>query len=352
MKFHAALAGTLLAAACLAQSTVTIPVAYTTTEGPTNSAIWMPIFGSSGQGRYQWSTSSLRGAPIVNINKAEYRRDGLQAASTLYGPRTTTLSLVMAHCNAAALTTTYASNYVGSPTTCVAPAPFNFPDHTNPPATTPAPWTVSIPFTTNFTYNGTNDLMWEIVCTGTTPTGSYSIDGVAGTGFGTVGTSAYLGVPCSGTGIIKLGPTLLTPTVARLGQYALGCPATQPGIISIGLTNPNTNFGGLLCQPLYADPLITLGVTSDASGNVYTSAAPLNLDIPAPAGPLNVFTQFIVFNPTSTFGIPVHMTDGIQWSLTAPVAGNGLSLLYSDTSATALTGSRSTSSMAIVRFTY
>ena len=329
-----------------AQQTFTAPPGYGTTEGPAAQTLYVPWFDGMG-GRYQWSSGSNRGTPRPNINKLEMRRDGLAAASTTWAARTTTLTVVMGHTNMTTLSTTFASNYVGATTTVVNAMPYNVPNHNvPPPVAPPAPWTVSVPFTANFTYNGTDDLLWEMICTNSAPTGAYSTDAHAGG----AGTRATLGTACSFTQSGN-APAAVGGNRIRMQLWASGGPNSQPAALVVGLTDPNTNLGGMLCTALRANTDIVIGMSTSATGTIGSSTAPISFDFNAPVVNTTVYTQFAAYDPASTFPIPFRLTAGATWNLLAnPVS---VSILWYDGAnpSTAVTGFRS-GTPTITQFTY
>jgi hypothetical protein len=119
----------------------------------------------------------------------------------IYPARTTTLTLLLAHTVFSATSPTFAANYKGNQATTVYSAALSLPDFSAGPLPAPAPWSITIPYTTSFQYNGNDDLLVELQCQGTSPVGQpYPLDTVdASAVLG--GYAFYNGVePCQVTG--------------------------------------------------------------------------------------------------------------------------------------------------------
>src|SRR5687768_7466895 len=103
---------TLIAASAAAQQTFTSPLNYDRNEGPDYTTLYVPWYDTNG-GRYQWTDGGQRNQVRPNINKLELRRDGLVPFNAAWGPRSTTVTVIMGYCDASALTLNFAGNYAG-----------------------------------------------------------------------------------------------------------------------------------------------------------------------------------------------------------------------------------------------
>jgi hypothetical protein len=334
----------LAAAVCPAQSqTFTAPPGYETVEGPTAQTVYVPWYAAAG-GRYQWTDGSQRGRARPNIHRLDLRRDGLAPASTSFGPRATTLTVVMGHCRTSQLGNAFAANYVGATTTCLNRLAFNVPSHVAPPANPPAPWTLVVPFAVNFSYDGVDDLLWEVIAENSAPAGEYSTDAHAGG----AGTSSALGTGCGAFLLGRGGPLARSAAQVRLQVWATGGPLRRPGALFFGLTDPATDYGGLLCARLRAGMDLVVPVQTTQAGTIASAAAPLAFDLPGPPVPTTVYTQFVVLDPLAASPIPVRLSSAASWALVEPVP---VSLLWYDgpNPAARTTGTRS-GPVAIARF--
>src|SRR5690606_2677787 len=256
-------------------------------------------FGAAAAGRrMQYIVGDITAGPQT-ITALKFQSDNSATSA-----RTINLLVQMGHATrgtACSPSTTFASNYAGAPVIMLDDGAGN-PTSVNLPATTsysPIP----IPFNSgaNFNYDGTSELIVDIIADSASPSGNYSLDTHSGACSPTAGSSTYLGltgcvVPpnTSQFDIFKSGPSSASGTTS-CRQYALRGPANSIGILSIGVTDPNSTFGGLLCAPLRAMPDVYAGlfVPTDASGGVASSGNPVDLQFPDTLAPFTFYTQFV-----------------------------------------------------------
>lgn len=327
-----------------------------TNAGNSSVASTQPFSASATGRRFQYIVGDITaGARSIS-------RLSLQADVTAYAGRTVNVLLQMGHANPGVTctpSTTYTANYNAAPVVMLdngsgGSTPVNLPSSTG------AFDAISIPFNTGatFAYNGTDELIVDFITDNASSTGSYGLDVHSGTCVASVGSSTYNGLQAcvvppntSQFDIFKSGPTSTAGTTA-CNQYGLRGPASSFGILSIGSTDPNSNFGGLLCAPLRALPDIYAGlfVSSDATGAVASSAAPISLAFPDTFVPFTFYTQFVMVDlARTTPELSVSLSDGIKWDVTAP-AQSPRRMIYSTSSSTALTGSSSQSYPPVMFF--
>lgn len=347
----------LLSTASLAQQTITIPPGRATTEGESEITPFIPWYSMSGQGRYQWLSGENRGPAIAGIAKLEMRRDGKSGAG-VYPARTTDLEVVMAHTNAAAPSTVFADNYKGKVSTVVLPRrTVDLPDH-SANVGAPAPWTIVIPFDVPFSYNGTDDLLVEMSCLNTSPTGGYSLD-------------AEDGVPVRSAHADYIDPAgkcttqqgsfeIFAPMTnfgfvngeVKLGLFAMGAPAGEAGVLCLGLNDPNSTFDGRLCAPLRTSLDVTVPVTSaNTTGWIGSPMHPLVLSFPDPQATVRLRAQFAVLDVSRQAPmLPVALSDAVMWTVSSK--GVLLATVWNDVNATATSGQVVTRYVPVMRLTY
>ncbi len=315
--------------------------------GNSSVASTQPFSAGTAGRRFQYIVGDITaGAQVIS-------RLRFQADATAYAGRTVNLRLQMGHANQSAIctpSTTYATNYSGAPVVMLdngsgGSIPVSLPSSTGVFDAIPIPFNSGA----TFAYNGTDALIVDILADNASSTGSYGLDCHGGSCTAAVGTSTYNGLqactvpPNTGVfDIFKGGPTS-TGGMTSCDQYALRGPASSFGILSIGATDPNSNFGGRLCAPLRATPDIYAGyfVFSDATGAIASSAAPIRLTFPDLFAPFTIYTQFVMVDPARTAPeLAVSLSDAIRWDVTAP-STSARRHIYSTTSNSTATGTSS-----------
>ena len=344
----------LLCAAAGAQNYTSAPPGYLTVEGPSSTTAFTPFYDA--ESKVQWMYN-LRTTVMPAINKLEQRRDGVAAAGT-YPARSATVEVKMCDTDIGNFSTTFASNYIGTPTVVYTSKTLNLPDHSAPNGS-PAPWTVSIPFDANYLYLGTKDILVELsVINNSSGNTAYSIDCVtAPSTTPGQGTSSYINTagkcttPNGAFDIYKTTPQTTSAGLCTIGAYGPRGPSSSPGILAIGFSDPN--IAGILCAPLRTSAEVGIPVTTDAVGAIGSSASPISVSFNIPvAGSL--YTQFAVVDATQT-NIPVALSDAVKndcvlYTGSAPPAA--FLYKYGVGSLTSPTGTRYTSYIPVIRFTY
>lgn len=254
---------TILAAAAIpsllvAQSFVVSPPSFATIEGGT----WSDS-GFSSVGRYQQICADLRGTART-FQALAFRRDALVPTNATLIGRTLDFELLCSNSNLAAASTTFATNYVGSPVTVFTRKMIGLPDFTQLPGVQPAPWTIHLPFDVPFAYAGTSDFLYEWKTYSSSTGNGYVVDGVSGRDSSWIGGSTSVGLGCYTTnGNMRVRGVFTTNTSTN----SLGVtwsvdrgPNTLTAGLLVGLNNPNAylpnvcpNTGG---NYLYTDAML------------------------------------------------------------------------------------------------
>lgn len=310
--------------------------------------------------RFQYVVDDVRDLPGVGgepITQIALRPD---PAAPLSAARTVTLTMVFDHTAFPVLSSTFAANYSGNEITYPLGA-------VSLPATTGgAGYVIVVPLPMPFLYFGSNNtappastaLLVEFQTTGVAGGTNYSLDCADGSTQTSVGTSIYLGLqPCvvppnvGGFDIIKHGPTT-SAGQTTFAQHGLRGPASTFGILALSPTDPNTDFGGVLCAPLRASPDIQVNVTSDTQGSIGGFANPVRLTLRDlfVGQSARLYAQFVMFDPARAAPqLSVSLSDAIQFDLMAPTTIDR-KLIYSTTSATATVGTMTPLFVPVMRF--
>lgn len=337
----------LLVATASGQNFVVSPSFAATAES--NSGNTIPWWSASA--RYQQIHGDLRAMPRV-FQGLFLRKDAGTSNSAI--ARTIDTELYLCDSSFAAATTTFASNYIGTPTRVIDRKNVNLPAITSSQGS-PEPWNIAFLFDRPFVYPAQNDLLWEIVIFANTATSVYSLDAYQGSDTLT-GPSAILGTGCTPSG--KTKPVgLAGNVVARRsdGSHTLrwtltGGPNTSPGVLLLGPADPNTPVPGL-CVNLRTAPLLDAALTTDASGGA--TVGPFGVAFSAAAVGSLLYVQAFVLDPGLGSGLPLAGSNGLQNTVPdLPAVQEPIQRIYA-TSATATSGSRETYSYGLVsRFLY
>ena len=332
MKSSILLTAALLTVAVSSQSTSTFtsPRGLDTTEGSSSHGY---ILGSKKALRWQQMDPTAVGNGVSNIRSIAWRRDAVTATNAAYSARTfTNMSVVMAHTLASAASTNYASNYVGSPTVVFTPKNVNAPDWSTKPAAGPSMFNHKVIFDTPWTYNGTDDLLWEVRLDdiAPVPTGftNYPFD------FNSSGASSavrrvyqYASTATNktlfginyGTGCTTNGSTTsrfllassmrndFTANTLALRHGASRAPANSSVVTLLGVVKLDQPFPGL-CSNLYTNPATQLPMgTASSTGSIATQI------VPVPNNPnfygAKLYMQAAALD-TMQAGLPVAVSQG------------------------------------------
>ena len=254
---RAALSTLLLAGTTVAQSFVVSPIPHTDLEGPSNNTYpWNSSF------RYQQVHTDLVGTPRV-ITGIGWRRNQDQFSPSSSGPRVLDMELMMCDSSASAWSSTFASNYIGTPVTVLLRKQVNAPDWRPAVAQRPTPFDFTVPFDTPFVYLAQNDLLYEVVVHSTSATSTYMSDAVEHVAnvAETWGSYTSVGSGCTtSTGAFLLRSQIQHVLASSSVSFAwdmLGAPAAASGVLLLGLLPLDVPLPGL-CTNLYTEGSLVL----------------------------------------------------------------------------------------------
>ena len=319
-KSHFLLAMATAIPSLAAQTITTTPAGYETVRG--TSAVLYPFSGTLspvGSFRYQEVHTTLRTKPLAMIKAANFRRDESTTTTTTAVARTAMLEFAMGHGDIERFAGNFAENYTGGRTVVFTRKSVNLADWQTGTGggTNPEPWTNRFLFDVPFSYNGINDLVWEVAYDSMTPTGTYNADRVPGTGsFSNSLAGTALGTGCIATG--RTSAFSLTATqhhhigskMLRTVLYVTNGPTTQPVVVHADVVDPNLSVP-ILCGAIRANPTLSipLGVTS-ATGGTNTL---MSLSIPFNSAFLttHTFLQAVALDPGQAPNLlPVVLSQG------------------------------------------
>jgi len=300
------------------QKTVS-PVGYDTKEGNSNNTYpwYMPF-------RYMQGHGDLRKKPML-VKGQSHRRDGTLGNFTSAVARSTTCEIFVGETDDAKVTGTFATNWIGKPTS-VFKGVVKQPDWVTKPVAAPAPFNFTIMYTTPAVYTGQNALTWECVITATTATTTYPGDAVSG-GAGNSGPYLMVGKGCTAsdqTRTMDLRCYFYTYGDKRVRHYCYcyGSFRDQPAVALMGFKNPNQLLP--LCAATPAMKLYTDAVFSFPSSYAGKSRATDgywntgNKYFPYVTGmdKVTTWSQGASLDPKSKFG--VTLSNGVSSSIAAP----------------------------------
>ncbi len=338
------LAAVLLVSSLAAQSYVVSPAAFTDYRGTSNNTF--PLWWSNA--RYQQIHGDLQGTPRV-LQGMSFRRSQFSAVA-----RTITVTINLGDSSYAARSTTFASNFTGTPTTVFPTGTVNLPDWTSSSGNIPEPWTAHFPYTTPFPYAATSDLCWEFLVTGNTATSSYPTDAYSNS------TTMYAGLSQLGTGCrvgsntLPFTQTMNVTTSSSTNNLSFGGsvvrgPASTGAVTMVGVVNLDATIPGL-CEKLFPLTVWTFGFTLSSSGSG-TMPTLVTTHDPNWAG-LVVYAQTVALDSGQP-GIPVALTNGTAVTL-PPFAPGPINIcrVYNSSSSSATTGTLGSNYGLITRFTH
>jgi hypothetical protein len=324
----------------------TVPLGLEAREG-NGCSIWANPFAAP-QGRFQYSDAALRGPARPGLQRLELRRDATQVGT--FPARTARVGLLLAECDAAALTTAFAANYAGNASLVFSPKPVAIPDLSALPVGAPAAWSIAIPFDVPWSYSGTLDLIWEVQLDSNSQPGMpLALDSVEASAPGQ-GAFAYLGMqPCTSPNgpfnIYAQPPATSSAGVVRLACTALRGPSSAIGVLALGLSDPNLT--GIFCAPMRTSADVLLPVLGDATGAFGTVQQPIGLVFPF-SGPVSVYAQFAALDPTEPI-VGLDLSDAVRLQVLGWVPPFQTSRLSSTLSPNAPLGVRSDYHVLVAR---
>lgn len=254
----------------------------------------------------------------------------------------------------AAMTSTFASNWLGSPAIAMQRRSVNLPDWSQAPASSPAPWSVTFPFDQPTTVGTNGDLLWELRIHSTTHAGFYWADAYQAQGIalgrgGPVGTACTASMfPFPVTFQVELQARRATREFA-IQAVSVNYPPNEAGAFFIGVQDSSLAIPGL-CAPLRVTPLFGIPATVSGRGVLPFTIATWPFD-PAAVG-FGLRLQAAAMDPGRP-GLPVVLSQAWVGSLPdLPPAGHPVRRLIAS-SATATSGRLDVIPAALItRFTH
>jgi hypothetical protein len=355
--FAARLAVLCLLTPIAAQTVSPLGEGYATKKG--NSVMQYPFSKGGGQHRWQQVHGELQGVPTT-INSISFRQGGSNSTTAL--ARTVTCELYMGPSSYAALSSTFATNWIGAPRLVMASRTINVPAFTSPPAGGyPAPFTVTLPLDAPYVHDGANGLAWELRVSGLSFDDWTYFDYHAWSP-DTRSVQRRIGTGC-------LASTTNPPTLPRhymdswlransdANEYRFQWRSwygtqSQPTTILLAVRETDLPLPGLLCTSLYVDGLFgSISGVAPSSGhwtNTPTFVAPYD---PSWAG-FKVYSQTVALDPNQAGGsLQVCLSRGEENILPAlgPIAPP-VSSVHALGSTTAASGTLQRGSVLITEF--
>lgn len=237
-----------LLSAVPAQTPITTPAGFQTTEGNLNFSFWGPNRRMQGL-----DATNLAGATWSSIS---FRRDGTAATNT-YPTRTFDFEVKLGSVNWNLITNSFDGNYAAPPTTVYPMQPTNFPDWSAQPTPPPAPFNFTVMFNAPYTHAG-GPFAWDIAMQNSTVTGLVVMDREYLAYASSTGT--VLGAGCTATGRTS---AFAHTAAARNGGVATGAfgmhlqvaatnaPASSPVFLMLDVTDANISVP-FLCSTVHA----------------------------------------------------------------------------------------------------
>jgi hypothetical protein len=303
-RFH--LYPLLLASVLPAQSTIISPTISAMTPGGGNSIPWQ-------QTNYHYmQVHSDIGGSFKLINKVAFR----QSASTTSYTGTRAIDLEMFIGDTVPydqIRQAFAANYLTASTKCIARKIVNFGPQGQ--GASPSPFVgMDLVLDTPFPYVGIASLGWEVVVYTNTLTGTWnSTDADQSTNSGST-TGTVTGAGCGASHTVSVADNGGTLSAAFAVTAA---PASQPAVLAVGGVNPNLSVPGL-CSSLQTDMALQFALGATSAAGAIALAGPGAFHLPNTVPGVTLYSQIHVIDPASTNPIPVHNSNGRQF--TVPVS--------------------------------
>jgi hypothetical protein len=284
------------------------------------------VLGAASGARWQQVDGTLRGAGFQNVQSIAFRRDGLLATNAAFGARVLQqVSVLMSHATLPAVRKDQSTNYKDTPVLVFTPRDVNAPDWSVRPAAGTAPFDLRLPFDTPWSYNGTDDLLWEVriqdVAVAPTTVSSYPFDFVPGPG--ALQQTTYgvaLGQGCLATGQTQNRFTLHASLANEMSRFRLRhstnfAPGSAAVVTFVDFSDPNLTVPGL-CAVLHALPtvLLDLGIGS-TTGAVPSRYVEIPYE-PAAIG-FSLYLQAVAAD-AGQGALPIAVSQGSRVTVPAP----------------------------------
>lgn len=295
----------VLAAGAFAQTYgITMPNENTFNEGTSYGPLFQNV------GRLQQAIGDLHNTKRTFFSLG-FRRDAFLPDSAAYVARTLEVEIKMAKTTRATMTQTFATNPTTVPTTVFTKKTVNAPSWVSRPRSQPANADLTFAFDTPYSYDGVDDLLWDLRITATSaPLAAYPIDFATHTGL-SYGPYTMQGTGCtSPTGRVTLRSApvsnSLQNTTSIYWDLAYAPPSSSCAIL-VGASDPASTIPGL-CEVLHVDTLLTLNGATTSGGTFATPTATVPWQS-AFAG-MRLQAQAIVADATKP-GIPLNVSNGL-----------------------------------------
>jgi hypothetical protein len=219
--------------------------------------------------------------------------------------------------NQSAMTTTFAANFTAPPVAAMQRRSVQLPDWSQAPVSSPAPWTAVFPFDQPTPFPGGGDLVWDLRIHQTTHAGFYWTDAYMAEATAE-GPGGPVGTGCTATGMNSPAELNVSLQAQRAtNQFGIDAgglywPPSQPGVLLIGVQDPNVTLPGL-CAAIRVVPLIDVHLTIAGRGNLTPPVMTFGFD-PGAIG-LRLHLQAAALDPGRP-GLPLVVSHG--WSGTLP----------------------------------
>lgn len=301
--------------------TFTSPSGFGQTEG---DAAHFALFHPSYERFMQIDATQSAAAP--NIRAILVRRDG-ETVSPSGVARTLDLTINMGHANYANIDGTFATNYLGSPTTVFARRQVNTPDWSQLTGATPEPFDLRVALDTPWSFNGNDALVFEMLMENVSQLGSPNVDRELGatTEFTSAfGTSNNNGCTVAGQGIPMKHSLLFRnygpnhPQFAlRIGVQLQQAPLNSATTVNFDVFDRNITLQGL-CTTLHVPPGLTIDLgPTNAVGVINTRWIDLPYLQRAVVG-RQFWSQMVSLDPSRQNEIPVALSDARTAVFPAP----------------------------------
>ncbi|MCC6670457.1 MAG: hypothetical protein IT458_05305 [Planctomycetes bacterium] len=340
----------LLGAGLVAQNYVVAPTILENLEGNSNNT-----WPWNNAARYMQLHGDLKGTPR-GFTGIAWRRDGALGNTLAYAPRTLTMEVSMGDGNLAAVSATFATNYLNTPVNVFTRKTVNAPDWVARRASEPATFDFALVFDAPYGYIGTNDLVYEIVIHATTAgTAGYAADYVNSNATANwYGAYQAAGTGCTtANGAMGLRSQVYASPSRQLFSLRWDIergPTSAQTTCLVGLADPNLPVPGL-CTNLRTDgALFTVSATTNATGTANSAA----LTTPYSSSLAGfVFTSQAFALDAGQSGIPVAGSNGITITLPAiPATPPGIARIAAQGNAAASSGTIYAGTGLVTRLRY
>ena len=259
--------------------------------------------GCYSDGRFQQADGTHIGTPMIIKGTSMRHSNYIYAAGHGEGRSWANVQIQAAECVPANFTTAYSTNFTTTPT-LVFSSSVNWPDQVGKPATLPAAWAMHFPFTGNWSYTGTNDILLDYTFSGgtlmnnatwgSTTSKPYYLDAQNNPTYVTVSSGRYGNYGsyggCNDRGVAhvygaELWSSLTSygqdyPTASLRGTIAFTqsgryFPGNRPMTTVVGfrLVPRGFYFAGITCNKVYIDlnlPIFNIPSFTNSGGSLVT----------------------------------------------------------------------------------